>query len=1154
MQEALVRLQEALRSDPGLARSMPRPEVIHALQDDRLEAIQVLQRACAAYAGRPALGGRDFTLEPGAAGLERRWLPGFRTITYQDLWQRAVDLAAGLARDPRLALRPGEAVGILGFGSPDWVVADLACLHSGTVSAALPTGLAGPELARIAAEAKLACVICALDCLAASLPALARCPSVRGVAVMDCHPEAEEDAAILSQARARSPWPLPTLAELSGLGRGAAPAAPFLPEPGSDPPATLIYTSGSTGSPKGAVLTQRIWRARLRQESSRYPGFPSIAVNFYPMSHAMGRLAVLRVLTVGGVMHFTLKSDLSTLFEDIRLARPTLLFLVPRIAGMIHQAYRAGLQGRPGAWPAMAASFLGDRLLLAVIGSAPVAPELKAFLSDTFRIPVYEGYGSTEGGMLTVDGEINRALVSAYKLADVPELGYRTSDRPHPRGELLVKPRQGIPGYLDDDGASAALCDPEGFLRTGDIVEERAPDRIAWLDRKANVVKLAQGEFVTLGRLESTFSGGSPCLDQVYLHADGRRACILGVVVPRWQAVRERLRQEGRDAAPGAVRGLVRLELNRVAAAARLRPYEVPRDFLVEEQRWTPENGFLTAAHKLDRPRLARHYGGRLAALYARIEAVPAPAPGDLGVGATSLAEQVQQAAAAVLGVPDLDPGSGSFKDLGGDSADALSLALLLEELCGCQVPVAAILDPGRPLQSLVPLIAAHLGRDAGGLPSFKAVHGQEPARVRAGDLRLDRFLDPGELAAAAAVAAQPLEPVRTILLTGANGFLGHVLCLEWLEQAAKKGGRVVALVRAPDDQAAAARLQAAYRTGDPALERRFADLAAGHLAVRAGDLAAPGLGLGAEAYGQLAAEVDLIVHPGALVNHLLDYRQLFAPNVLGTVELIRLALRGRRKRFDFVSTLGVQAGARGSGIVAEADGIGALAGAWPARGGYACGYATSKWACEVLLTELRERFRTPLRVYRPGLILPHRRYRGQLNRQDLLSRLLAGVLLTGLAPRSFYAEGEGAGARLDGLPVDFVAAAMVALSSAFGDGGATFQFSNAHRDDGISLDTLMDWVQSAGFPVRRIDGHGAWYRAFRDRLQALPAARRRTSALPVLHQWAEPLRAGDPLRSDASRFRAEVARLRPAGEASVPCLTEAHLHRYLEDLHRFDG
>ena len=49
-------------------------------------------------------------------------------------------------------------------------------------------------------------------------------------------------------------------------------------------------------------------------------------------------------------------------------------------------------------------------------------------------------------------------------------------------------------------------------------------------------------------------------------------------------------------------------------------------------------------------------------------------------------------------------------------------------------------------------------------------------------------------------------------------------------------------------------------------------------------------------------------------------------------------------------------------------------------QGGYAHGYAASKWAGEVLLKELHQRFGTPVRVFRPGMILPHRRYRGQVN------------------------------------------------------------------------------------------------------------------------------------------------------------------------------
>jgi len=284
-------------------------------------------------------------------------------------------------------------------------------------------------------------------------------------------------------------------------------------------------------------------------------------------------------------------------------------------------------------------------------------------------------------------------------------------------------------------------------------------------------------------------------------------------------------------------------------------------------------------------------------------------------------------------------------------------------------------------------------------------------------------------------------------------------------------------------------------------------------------------------------------------VNHVFTYEQLFGPNVLGTLALCRLALHRRRKRFDFVSTVGVLAGARGAGKVDEWAGVDALEPVWPGTGGYAHGYATSKWAGEVLLKELHGRFGTPVRVFRPGLIMPHRRYLGQANAADLLTRLLAGVVATGLAPGSFYAGGRSPQAHYDGLPVDFIAAAMVSLSSASQDGHATFQVSNTNREDGVSLDTLMDWVASAGHPLVRIPDHAAWFEAFRAKLEALPPAERGHSALPILHLWAKPLDGREAARVDASRFVQEVARRQPAGDPGIPGLTEAYLHKYLEDL-----
>ena len=87
-----------------------------------------------------------------------------------------------------------------------------------------------------------------------------------------------------------------------------------------------------------------------------------------------------------------------------------------------------------------------------------------------------------------------------------------------------------------------------------------------------------------------------------------------------------------------------------------------------------------------------------------------------------------------------------------------------------------------------------------------------------------------------------------------------------------------------------------------------------------AGDLAKVNLGLKPEVYARAAAELDTIVHNGALVNHAFSYRQLFEPNVLGTVEVMKLAIATRIKAMTFISSVGVAGGLEHPGPVTEEE------------------------------------------------------------------------------------------------------------------------------------------------------------------------------------------------------------------------------------------
>ncbi len=558
------------------------------------------------------------------------------------------------------------------------------------------------------------------------------------------------------------------------------------------------------------------------------------------------------------------------------------------------------------------------------------------------------------------------------------------------------------------------MFDADGYYRTGDVVAEIAPDHLQYLDRRNNVLKLSQGEFVTVSKLEAAFTD-SPLVRQIYVYGKSARPYLLAAVVPTDDA-------QSRYGA-NELKSAIGASLKEAARIAGLQSHEIPRDFLVETTPFTLENGLLTGIRKLAWPRLKEHYGAELEQLYV-----------DLADGQAGELRTLRQSGADR---PVLETDA-QFTDLGGDSLLALTFANLLHEIFGVAVPVGVIVSPASDLAA----IAAYVETErAGGSkrPTHDAVHGRDATEVHARDLTLDKFVDSETLSATASLPG-PASEVRTVLLTGATGFLGRYLALEWLERMDLVDGRVICLVRAKSDAEARARLDATFDSGDPKPLAHYHELAAEHLEVFAGDKGEAHLGLDDATWQRLADTVDLIVDPAALVNHVQPYSELFGPNVLGTAELIRIALTTKIKPFVYVSTMAVGAGINPADNSEDAD-VRVVSATRKVDDSYANGYGNSKWGGEVLLPEANEHYGLPASVFRCDMILADTTYAGQLNLPDMFTRMMLSLVATGVAPQSFYeldAEGNRQRAHYDGLPVEFIAEAISTLGSRVVEGFET--------------------------------------------------------------------------------------------------------------------
>jgi thioester reductase-like protein len=332
-------------------------------------------------------------------------------------------------------------------------------------------------------------------------------------------------------------------------------------------------------------------------------------------------------------------------------------------------------------------------------------------------------------------------------------------------------------------------------------------------------------------------------------------------------------------------------------------------------------------------------------------------------------------------------------------------------------------------------------------LEKLAASSGRMTVAAMQAEAVLDPVIDPRTVAPADVTRAP-----RAILLTGATGYVGAFLLDALLRHTS---AHVICLARAADDAAALERVRAnlcAYGLDDRAGESVHAShterevVADTRISAVAGDLTQPRFGLTPARYDELARQIDVVHHCGAVVKWTYPFKALRAANVGGTIEILRFATTARAKPVHFISTVGVFTSPEyARDAVGEDE---PLENSGPLYGGY----AQTKWVAERLVRIAGERG-LPVAVYRPN-VGPHSGT-GAFNADDHVTRMLKGCIQFGSAPEL--------GWRVSGAPVVFVADAIALLANDPAALGGTYHLSNP-RD--VAWNDLVRWFAARGYPL----------------------------------------------------------------------------------------
>lgn len=636
--------------------------------------VEVFDACVARHKDNEALGERVFDTKT------KTWTNTYNFESYSTIAERRTAIGKGISQviQDVIGLDSRQApycLGLYGPNSTNWILSDLAAQTQSIPTVCLYDTL-GPDSTRyIITLTEMPAIICSVAHIPFVLSIKDELPNLKVIIAMNpinnseiIEKPGQSKKDVLSAWADKSGVKIFEFSEVEKIGRESSRGV-NLPRP--ETVLTINFTSGTTGNPKGVIISHANVVAGIVVAQS-HPSFDhqgsSGFLSFLPLAHIYERLTIHSILSAGiriGFFH----GEVTELLDDIATYHPTIVAGVPRIWNRIAGAIRASTIDAPGIagalsrkayaaklarlhesgdphhpvwdrlWSNKIRNKIGfDKAKGFVTGSAPMARENIELIKVALSVEFVQGYGLTEtmGGVSVCSPGENTAgsvgpicITTEVKLRDLPEMNYSSSDKPFPRGEIMIRGPQIFMGYYKNEEATKNSIDEDGWFYTGDVGMIDDMGRIYIIDRVKNFFKLAQGEYVGPERIEALYQSSSGLVAQIFVEGNSLETYLVGVVGVNLETYVQFLSHHFKLHYKPAdlenirstftrkdVRDTFLKELNDHAKHAQLKGYEKIKNITLAIDPFSVENGTLTPTLKVKRPDAAKMFKADIEAMY----------------------------------------------------------------------------------------------------------------------------------------------------------------------------------------------------------------------------------------------------------------------------------------------------------------------------------------------------------------------------------------------------------------------------------------------------------------------------------------------------------------------------------------------------------